>query len=85
MTDEVDVPSPPISAPVSASATPLGSSYADLAAAEQFGDGDLGADEADSAAADNEQSVLAETLDQEVGCTALLPGTDVTFTASCWS
>ena len=67
VTDEVDVASPPVSVPVSSSATPLGSSYADLAAAEDLGE-DLDADEADVTVADDaEQPVVGQTPDLEVG------------------
>ena len=63
--DEVDLVSRPVSAPVSSStATPLGSSYADLAAAEDLGV--LEADEAETAADDGEQPLVAQTLGREV-------------------
>ncbi len=80
-TNEVDVSSPPVSAPVSPSATPLGSSYADLSAAEDLGDGDLEADEADTAAADGDQPVIVPTLDQEVGARPWRPGAVAAGTA----
>ena len=64
VTDEVDAASPlVVSAPASSSATPLGSSYADLAAAADV-DADLSVD-ADAATAGERPTVQPGT--QEVG------------------
>ena len=61
--DEVEAASPTISAPDSSSATPLGSSYADLAAAADLEDL---VDDGGVAAVDGEQPT-PQALDQEVG------------------
>lgn len=68
---------------MSPAATPLGSSYADLAAAEDFGDRDLDADEANTAAVDGEQPVAVQTADhQKVGPRPCCPGAVAATTAS---